>query len=798
MRPSVLTAAIGGRAPEGLARSHVLDMASPAIVGEWLDFAVTYAPVVGVTAFGLAAASWQGVKFTVRKIGEISDRRLYGDEYHSLKLQAARDGCFDPSKISSLKQCIRTRTRGLLGAITSSLKAETLGELERLAPGSSRLRYQDILSGPPFLMPCSTQSPGGDRRRSVADYVLELEALFEEAPPVKTPALQRPKLLILGGAGDGKSLFCLRIRKAAASVRNQLRSNWCLQISASDFALAPHALTGFSDIGSRNWCGTLIALRLGSNNPTSLEIRLLGELLEKRGIILIDALDEISQRLLRSQMTTFLQSWALQHAVAVLARSSYYDSALKGAPEISNFDPIIINAPPDDARRAFVRAFCRRYGTSLAVERADEIVRSFDAFPGLSELAKKPLLLLMACELGVDGHVIGKTADVISIYEKFVGQFIERDIRRAHDEVAPRAMNELLQNIAWETFKERQEIRGDAAGIDISTLKRLIRDCMNGLSFQALERIEALLANCAIMSARPSGAGGEIRTFKFNHETFAEFLVAARLNDWLLGRRSEGSDFFETIESPGLSYYVKEYFGRLKLDAHGRQIARHRLFSLYEALSSKRQSSSDESAARMASFAAGQVAYYLGMIADGPDRAALMSAARSDPDFWVRRAAAIGLAFGGEGTAYDALIDDMRAGMTTGDLSLCRKHIAIELGFYGDQEFDRQDPTLDRGEPSCRRLVSRVAEQASFAIEQPNWRLDLFDLVYLANHRPASQDEFYAVLREVRPKLEACLRAIENVKRDRDYPEIAEVKAILEALGDTPSSSNIPAPSTAK
>lgn len=759
-------------------------MALPLDVSELLKLAVTYGPVVGITAVGLAAGSWQVVKFTVRKIGEASDKRSFGNEYYTLKLQAERDRCFDQNGIRSLKQSIRARKKELFGAITSLLESETRGEMEQLAPGSSRLRYRDILSGPPFLMACSTHGPEGERRPSVADYLLQLEALFDEAGPHSGPTLRRQKLLILGGAGDGKSLFCLRIRRAAASVRDQSRSNWCLQISASDFDFTPQVLAGASDIGSRIWCGKLLALRLGSTEPTALETRLLVDLLAERGIIIIDALDEIAQRLTRSQMATLLKSWVLQHAVIVLARSSYYDAALRGVPEISAFDPIIIDTPSDHARRSFVRAFCRQFGTSQAEEDAADIIRSFDAFPGLSQLAKTPLLLLMASELGIDGHVIGKTADVISIYEKFVGQFIERDIRRGHDEISPRAMNELLQDIAWEVFKRRQETKGDVAAIEVGTLNKLIRDRIVGLDGQAIERVRELLASCAIMSARSSMAGGEIRTFKFNHETFTEFLAAARLNDWLLGRRSEGDDFFEAIESPGLSYFVKEYFGRLKSDAEGRQIARRRLFSQYERLSAQRQSLTNESTARIASFATGQIAYYLGMIAEGSDRDTLMSAAYGDPDFWVRRAAAIGLAFGGDGTAYDALIDEMRGGIAIGDFSLCRKHIAIELGFYGDQEFNRCDPTLDRGEASCRGLVSRVAEQAAFAVEQPNWRVDLFDLVYLANHRPAAQAEFYAVVREVKPKLEAYLRVIEKVRSDRDYPEIAEVKAILATVGD--------------
>jgi hypothetical protein len=731
---------------------------------------------MGFSALGLSGACWKLIRTATRRFNAYRDKRRYGTEVEVLKRQALRDGSFEAGQIASLHSTLTAKKIEVAERLRTTLAEECSRHLSRIAPGSTTLKYSDLLTGPPMLMPCELLDLDGHAIQSTEDYLLTIE---EQLAQGKIEELLKHRLFLLGPAGAGKSLFCLQVQTRIEARAKQSDSFSCVQLSVDDFSRCDPRTT--SIIGSREWCGELLARRYAypTDEPSSLEIRLLGDISEENVIFLIDALDEIAQVLPFADFEDLLSSWLFQRAAIVSARRSFYQSKLQGAPQLKPFNMMWLDEPSEPVRRRFLRAICFRGGSNHSESDAKyrTALSMLEELPALADVVHTPLLLLMLAEFAAGDQQRDDTVDMVDIYKNFIKRVLANEARRAHGEISEHSLYDLFQDLAWAAFADRVDRHG-ACAVDKSLLRSLLQKHLGAVPISTVERIELAVSTSAILSssgrASPPHAG-----LGFTHETFLEFLIAAMLNDWLLSKRSEGKVFFQYLETPGISFFVKELIHRIRMNPVEAAHARHRLWDLFNNQSGMRQSATDDNTARLASFAAGQVAYYLGHLAENEDRARLESIATDEKDFWVRRAAAIGLAFCADPSPYHALIDEMRRGMDSGDFTLCRKHIAMELGFYGDQEFDRRDPSLDRGGGSCRRLVTIAATQSQHAVEQANWRMDLFDLVYLSKHRPASSEEFKLVLFEVKESLAKTLSRLEENIAYLQYPELREVRALI-------------------
>ncbi len=742
----------------------------------WWGLAERAAAVIGVTAMGVLAGAWLGVKWVIRKLAERSDRKVFGGDYLILRRDAQRDGSFDTKGLTSLRTAIRVRSDELSQMVRRSVQEEMRQETSRLAAGSASVSYGEILAGAPLLMPCGTVTLDGTPRLEVAGLVKESA---EARIPIDRSAPGYQRTLLLGKAGEGKSLLCLQAKYKLMNSQSG-QAPWCLVISARDFeGDRPHD----SDIGSREWCGRRIADRYVGGEPSPLEVRLLSELADSSAVLIVDGLDEIGQLLTYAELQSLLSSWLFARVAIATARLSFYYSHLLSARPLDGMRLLLLGTPTEASRKAFVRALCGRQRNADPGKVCALVLDMLGRLPSMAELTKTPLLLLMAAEVAAQAPEGPPFLDAIGVYERFVQEFVTKEVERSHKRISPTLMNHLVEDVAWLAFSSRNTQAG-LPRVGQAGLRACIAQTFGSGDQDALDHIANALSTSALLSVPPSDrrGGGVV----FNHETFAEFLIARRLYAWLLGDRSTGSDFFEHIETPEISFYVKEYLARLRAESEALRAGRVRLSQLVEDLSRARQSATDETKARLAAFALGQAAYYLGMVAGPEERKTLREFAHGETDFWVRRAAAIGLAMGGDASDYHALIDEMRGGIEAGDYTLSRKSIAMDLGFYGDQPFDRLDPSRDCGGEACRRLVTRVAHQARFAVEFANWRSDLFDLVYLGKYRSESKREFESVLREVRGSLEESLAVIEATSENSKYPEIREVREMLACFDVVP------------
>lgn len=751
----------------------------------WLNNASALATVLGFGALGVFVALRYSLTRTLAFVWRKVERRRLGANYDTWRVLAAEDGAYDPKKSIRLIPTLESKVTQARQAIRQIVNERLSRRLGRLASGSTRLTNQLVLSDPALLLPISFRPSDSEQRESLEQLLARLFGPATE--PTVQAAVRRPsgqkalRVLLLGAAGLGKSMTCLALEKAIQGGGFGNRK-WVFLIAAQDFGRVGQSHSDGSPdrIGDEEWCLELLLARLGWNSPSELSRRaVLREMLDN-AICIVDGLDEISSRIGKAAFEQLLQSWLAERAVVLTARTSFFHAALQGHPAVKGHLRLSLCSPSLDARHAFIRSVCERIYPTTAQARISTLERLLAQYPNIETISETPLLLMMLTEIESFDQWMLARVDGVRVYEEFIRQVLDREASRLGDLVPYHQLRVIYQEMAWTLFKgwHGTEVR---VGITSAELRSLVATSASSSDEAQLNTfVEAFLASPLISVTGAEGLRRFALRIAFSHESFAEFLVAEWAFSWMSGDSDRGGEFFSYLENPGVSAFLKEYLDRTRVnDALQQAIAVRLSEQLTERLGAEK-ASSDEALARSRIFSAGQMAYYLGMVNDTAGKDLLGNLTAPATDFWVRRAACIGLAFGGDRAPLDQLINEMRAQIQNDDYTLARKSIAIDLSFYGDQEFDPNDATNDIGGESCQRLVTQQCRELCFDAEAANRRNCLFNLVYLHRHRPLSKDSFIATMRESGPMIWDAL--LEMKKSEAPDPEVDEVLEIMKAL----------------
>ncbi|HEX6469924.1 MAG TPA: hypothetical protein VF069_12575 [Streptosporangiaceae bacterium] len=729
----------------------------------WLSEGSQLFTLLGLSVLGVASSIRWIYVWIRRRLNVRRDRARLAGSYAVWRRLADQTSSHDAKK--SLVAQIEATQGELLILARQALAQEIRNRLDNVAFGTIDLTYNDLLVSDGLIIPT----------RYLAENDVAMVAIERSAGAGgRWRVVQSPEAagaLVVGNPGCGKSMLC-RVHEHAWLASQDAMSP-VVTIDAMDFSPRRATAYGAAAVGSKEWLVGVLEQRLFNGSLGAFERRALAELFDKSCRIVIDSLDEIAEQLGRAEMMRFLRSWIFRRCEFATVRTSYFESELyQGA--VLRAHPVVHQAEPDEDRiNEYILALCQRtFPHDVAVARAATTEKVRRSSPGLQELTHNPMLLTMCAALP-DFAPVG-TIDVSTIYRRFVRLSLTREIQAGRMSISVEVVLSVLSELAWRTFSGtehglvgRRSLLGAVGAVrEVSETERI--------------GVVDALQSCPLITLHHVVSGGdEEYEANFYHKSFVEYFVARRLEEWLCGRSPVGNDFFDHIDTPEVTFFVKEAIFRLSADRATKHAAAMRLRTALAAILHAGKEAPDERTAREKTFAAGQIAYYLGMLSDDETRAWLERRVVTDGDFWIRRCAVIGLAFGGAPQAFHAFIDEMRDGISRGDFTMARKNIGVELGFYGDQEFDRLDPTADKAGSVCTRLVSRSCLELSLNVEAANWRMILFNLLYLAKHRTASFSSFNSEVQARKLDVLESLTRLESVPANAVYPEIAEMRELI-------------------
>lgn len=727
--------------------------------GTWIDLLKSWASetanlfaLLGLSGVGLFAAARSLALRMRRKIRERRDQQRFGDMYADLKrlsVLSGQSGSDDLSRlISETQVSVRSRLR-------KALRDAAGTRLERSSSGTQLTFYQ-VFDEAPLQLPKTFLNSRGE---NCADSLDKLRAAGV-------------RVALAGPAGSGKTLFCRQLEREWLSALDT--DGLLVTIDAADFAFFGGERRTEPE-GSLSWLVGLVSRKHFVDDITPLETHILRVTLTTNTVIVIDALDEIADAMSPKGFETFLNEWVPLNARLLTFRESFYETSLTGHATLEGAEVGHWVAPSRAEADAYIESTCLRiYGSGRGSVRAKEIMRLREESRDLCEITANPLLLTMLVTLDL-AELGGRRVSFGSIVAIFVRSSLNRDMREGRWVGGREALLSCLRAIAWRRYS------GGNRAFDRAALERIIRT-QSSLSEVERGGLAAYLETCPVLTAARIGTLDGSYDLAFIHKSMQDYFVAERAAIWLKEDVAEGADFFSHIDTPEITAFLKDSLSDIAGDPHDAEHAARVLESGLRHELDRVRGATNERTARAATFAAGQMAYYLGMVGDDSAKAWLAELVESGLDYWVERSARIGLAFGGDPAPVMELIERMRNGVESGDFELARKNIAVELGFYGDQPFDPLNPTFDTGVASCANLVGRSVQELEMDVEAPNWRMILFNLVYLSKHRPESAEVFESEVRERRIAIERVLRDISATPDGADCPEVQRLMGYLQTL----------------
>jgi hypothetical protein len=655
--------------------------------------------------------------------------------------------------------------------------------LARAVSGSQRLRVADVFREPGLLVPFRSRfsSKSVDGSADLLETIPNIPCNESSSKDLTTAR----RWLVLAPPGAGKSTFAraAAIRLTGKAIANPMAPIPVL-LDLRDYREdATHP-----DFGTRGW----LLERLGElTRPGSVAWKGISEdipglVLEP--FIILDSLDEFMAGQPLPEAHRILNCFLLRCAQVVCCRTQHYERYLAMS-SFADMHEVVQLAPfDDDALNSYPEAYYKL----CFPEQHEELVERFKgrlrASGELTAICRLPLRLNMALDLlspQYDG--IPLVADLLGLYQAYVRLLLSAESDKADSSLAADEKVSLLEALAWYFYDEGSRGESAAPPFTDSEFRNFLASRYEDANHAELKRIAEDFRTRSLLNVDAKAyAFLEPGTLNFAHKSFQEYLVASYVFHAMTEDAERTSMVFRNYMSPEVSEFLKEYIARVNVSK--RLLAKFATIAT-EALRMNAGDNTDlptiENARRR--LARGQLGYYLGHLRDESVVEFLREQLMQEADPWLRRNIVIGLSFGGEERylhAYIAKLHEERTG--PGPYVENDVNVGFHLSFFGDQPFDPIQPDRDQRLPHCSRTVARLVYQLGTETDFGSWRLNLFTLVDLWEHRQISRESCRQALVEQVPRLRAILASLENDDRAAWWPErqaLGEILAKLETDG---------------
>ncbi|MFC4013561.1 NACHT domain-containing protein [Nonomuraea purpurea] len=646
--------------------------------------------------------------------------------------------------------------------------------LSRGVPGSSRITVGDLLTRPELLVPAPWRVGG----REAARGGLVTELVDRVRADVTDGIDPQRRVLLLADPGIGKTTltYCLYsellriwsagVRKNIFPVRIDLRTVGTQSIDA-EFGSAEW-LARYLDNSVRG-CGQVSWMGVEERDGIPL-----------RPVLILDSLDEHLSRLAYPHMLTELDKFIFGYAALACCRTQYFNRFLAHSPFADDLEQVELVPWSEEERRRYVGAYVDYCFPDYQEQETQKIRLRIESRP-VRDLCQTPLRINMALDLMFRGDLENPVVnDTLGLYHAYVAQLLRIESAKMGSTLNIEQKLDLLTRIAWHFYDE-----GEAGGqgprmFTLRELHEFICTDLRTPEEDAHAIVEDLVSRSLLAIDSDQFDLFEPTVVRFAHKSFHEYFVARHLFGCMHTDAVATTAAFRRFISAEVSEFVKEYLERA--NANSRILTRvcDVCFDAFQANGDVGGDSADAARARVARQ---QLAYYLGNLRSARIVQFLRQTLLNEPDLWIQRGIILGLAFGGTAQPLAEYVDRLRANRATGrNVAENDVNLGYTLTFFGDQPTDHFHPEVDQGLENCEGTIRRITYLVGTETDQECWRLDLFTLVELWQHRPVSRERYVVAMLECAPELSVILDAFAHNPESAGWPEIEELREILRII----------------
>ncbi|HKP39469.1 hypothetical protein [Mycobacterium sp.] len=665
--------------------------------------------------------------------------RIHDSVSRTLKERYSRPEYEPPAESTTLSAPAEDSSNARWSAIRSDLSAECERLLMRKITGSSILTLRDMSTDSALRMPArATIRSGANRRHSIEDILTHLTHKLRTSDQ---------QYMIIAPPGAGKSLICRLIFLSLA------------EQSMKDGRAVPG----------------LIDLR-------SMGLSSAGAIAADRDILLLDSLDELLASGTLNRVREAVEDQLIATASVIACRTQFYEQFLTGSTLIEGRQVIEIRAWDTDTIEAYIDAYHQHVFQTDDLEVVKDLKRRLES-PSVQSLLSIPLRLNMALDLIPPGeNNLPVDLNSLSLHRQWIQTTLRNESARRGSILEPDEKLQYLTTLAWRFYDEGTPGTETAPSFTESDIRQVIAEIMFGADADEVRAaVRDIELYSILVSADPDGGGTTLfDSFEFQHKTYQEFLVARYIMNAVLSGPEAAASVFRQYLSPQVSDFIKDDFKNASRSAG---TASRLATNMQQALATyDRESARDMDSVRLRSTTQ-QICYYLASLPLAPIRESMLDRLAAERDPWIARAIAIGLSFGGETRGLDQYIESLRRERQLGRSTDANDlNIGFHLSFFGDQPFDPVQPYLDRGLESVTSTVSRLIYQLSIETDFGSWRLDLYTVLDLYQHRPQSRVSCVGAIVENRDRLNWVLRQFRADPRTNTWPELEELEVVLAEL----------------
>jgi hypothetical protein len=649
-------------------------------------------------------------------------------------------------------------------SVDATLRATRSDMLNHKLPGSQRIQLRHLIEHASlWVTPRGVVDPTKEPIEDVLQYCLDMAA-------PSSPSAH--KVLLIGSGGMGKSSLSMLLHVRATDARlkssqSRLPVHLDLRNYRSDTA---------TYLSEPEWLQQRLAESYGAEFAAEATRD------RTRTFLVLDSLDEFLAGKSHTDVQRVLDSQVVKDAALICCRSQAYFQYLQGTDLVASREVVELSAWSASDRASYVTAFYevffRDNGGDRAAKALNAVLRNSER--RLGSVCSSPVRLNMTLELFEPGDNLSFDLALTRLYDEYLDRLLSIEAARAGSVFNATEKQDLLTKLAWLYYDEGSLEEEEPLPFSEQEVLAFLREEFPRDNDPELGAKLDDLRTRTILATGHEGARRSRKQMHFAHKSFQEYLVAQYAMQAMLSSGEATLSAVLKHFSPEVGEFLKGSLCEYRRSKRMSQIVLDNCTEALTRLKGRVTNDHDDARSRIGRQ---QLFYYLGSLSLPEARSVLREALSTEGDPWVRRGIIIGLTFGGADDALDQYLDELGAERgQPGDHPLNDVNTGAQLSYFGDQPFDFMRPEVDLRGGNRGRTVDTMLYQLTTETERGCWRIDLYTLCDLWEHRPFARASYESAMTENLSRARHVAAALQADETASKWPELAKFLAIVDEI----------------